>query len=285
MNKIINTKQIAILMATYGGGKYLKEQIDSIIHQTNTDWTLYIQDDGSKDNTLQIINSYSDSRIVLVDVGLIRQGAGMNFLSLLNMVESDYYMFADQDDVWFSDKIEKSYSRIKEVENKGNIEKPIIVHTSRTFVDKDLNIILNNEFNPRKKSDETVIKKMELLKNPNILAIYTCVGGCTMMFNHNVKNYVFPYLNIRVHDSVCAMAVANAGGIISTIIEPTMYYRLHESNTCGVSSNKILPKLLHIFDSYKSNIKGFYIWKLYGKGNFFKFLYYRIKYFLVLRLY
>ncbi|MBR4154305.1 MAG: glycosyltransferase [Paludibacteraceae bacterium] len=125
MSKIQNNKSVAILMATYNGAKYLREQIDSLFVQTYRDWTLYIQDDGSKDATLDIIKEYSDERIVLVDVGLTRQGAGMNFMSLLNMVESEYYMFCDQDDVWFEDKMEKELARMKEIE--GGVKKEFLL--------------------------------------------------------------------------------------------------------------------------------------------------------------
>lgn len=285
MSKIVNKKRIAILMATYNGEKYLKSQIDSILQQTSKDWTLYIQDDGSSDNTIDIINSYKDSRIVLVDVGLTRQGAGMNFMSLLNMVKSEYYMFCDQDDVWFNNKIEIEYERMVEEEKKHSTQTPIIVHTSRTYTDANLKVKVENEFNPRHIPIEKVVKKIEILKNPNIIAITTIVGGCTMMLNASVKTIVFPFINIRVHDSVCAMAVAEKGGIISTIIEPTMYYRIHTTNTCGISDKRLLPKILHLFDSYTRNIRGYYIWKIYGKGNFFKFLYYRIKFFYIFRYY
>ncbi|MDH3069551.1 glycosyltransferase [Akkermansia sp. N21169] len=286
--KIKNNKEIAILMATYNGGKYLREQIDSLINQTFTDWMLYIQDDGSKDDTLEIIRSYSDPRIICVDVGLTRQGSGMNFMTLLNMVESDYYMFCDQDDVWFKDKIEKSYSRMKEEEQQHSSNTPIIVHTSRTFTDADLNVTLESEFNPNRRSDEVVKKKINALKHPTILAIYTIVGGgCTMMLNHQVKKLVFPYIHVRIHDSFCAIAVANAGGIISSIMEPTMYYRLHGNNTCGVDKSSLFKKILYLSDSYKRNIRGYYMWKIYntGGGGIIKFMYYRIKYFLLLRLY
>lgn len=285
MSKIKNNRPIAILMATYNGEKYLREQIDSLLAQTCCDWTLYIQDDGSKDATLDIIKSYDDERIVLVDVGLTRQGAGMNFMSLLNMVESEYYMFCDQDDVWFVDKIEKELVRMKRIESEKGTKTPIIVHTDRTHTDAELNVKLKSEFNTRGVSQEKLKKKIELLKDPNILAIYTIVGGCTMMMNRAVKEAVFPYISLRVHDSVCAMAVANCGGVIDTILEPTMYYRLHSTNTCGVSDSRLLPKVLHIVDSVRRNMRGYYLWKVYGKSGFFKFLYYRIKYFLILRLY
>ena len=134
MSKIKNNRPIAILMATYNGEKYLREQIDSLLAQTCCDWTLYIQDDGSKDATLDIIKSYDDERIVLVDVGLTRQGACMNFMSLLNMVESEYYMFCDQDDVWFEDKVELSYMRMKEEELKYGIDRPILVFSDASRI-------------------------------------------------------------------------------------------------------------------------------------------------------
>lgn len=272
-------------MATYNGAKYLREQIDSIINQSFRDWTLYIQDDGSNDETISIIIDYTktDSRIHLVDIGLSHQGAGQNFMSLLNMIESKYYMFCDQDDVWFPNKISDSLKRMQE-EEVLHPDQPIIVHTDRSHTNSELKVILKSEFNPRNLSITKIQRKIELLKNPNILRIYTIVGGCTMMINHKVKEIVFPFIGLRVHDSICAMAVANAGGCISTILEPTMYYRLHGNNTCGVSSSKLLPKVFNLFSSISANMKGYYIWKVYGGGNFFKFLYWRIRYFLILRL-
>jgi rhamnosyltransferase len=284
--KIHNSSSVAILMATYNGERYLNEQIESLQRQTFEDWSLYIQDDGSSDQTLRIINEFAakDHRIRLFDIGLSRQGAGMNFLSMLNVIESEYYMFCDQDDVWFPDKIDKTMERMKH-EEALHVDKSVIVHTSRTFTDEQLHVKLQSEFNPRGKSDEVIAKKIELMKNPNILRIYTIVGGCTMMLNHKVKEQVFPYCNVRVHDSVCVMAVANHGGVISTLIEPTMFYRLHSSQTCGVRSNKLLPKLLNLFSTLSENMRGFYIWKIYGGGNFFYFLYWRIRYFFILRFY
>lgn len=286
MNKISNIRSIAILMATYNGEKYLREQIDSILFQSCTDWTLYIQDDGSQDHTLDIICSYNSDRIVLINNGLTRQGACLNFMSMLNVVESEYYMFCDQDDVWFKDKIEKELHRMKEEEISSiNKHLPIIVHTDRTFVDVALNVILLSELNPHGISPDRLALKMKLMKVPDIIAIYTIVGGCTMMMNHAVKEIVFPFINVRMHDSLCAMAVANAGGIISTITESTMYYRIHPLQTCGIGKGKLLLKFLHLFDSYKRNIRGFYIWEVYGKDGLLRFLYYRIRYFLILKFF
>ena len=280
----MKNERIVILMATYNGEKYLKDQIDSIVNQTYEDWVLYIQDDGSKDRTLEIIKEYEqkDSRIKHFDIGLTRQGAGQNFMSLLNVIESEYYMFADQDDVWFPDKIKMTFQRMKEEENKYP-DKPIIVHTARSHTDSNLKITLQNDFNPRNLPTERIRRKIEKLKHPDILRIVTIVGGCTMMLNRKVKEIVFPCIHVRVHDSICAMAVANKGGIISSILEPTMYYRIHSSNTCGVSSTKLLPKILSPLKSISSNWKFYPLWKIYGGGSVFKFLYYRFKYFFLIR--
>lgn len=284
MNKITNPRPVAVLMATYNGEKYLRAQIDSILSQTFYDWTLFIQDDGSTDTTVDIIHSYQDPRIVLVDLGLSHQGAGMNFMSLLNVVESQYYMFSDQDDVWFADKMEKTYSRMYQEEEKAP-RKPVLVHTSRTITDSQLNVLRQSEFNPKQHSDVLVLKKIEKLKDPHIVAIYSIAGGNTMMINHELKQAVFPFCNVRFHDSVCAMAVTRAGGVWSTILEPSLFYRQHATNTVGVKTNtRIGHKLIHLQDSYRRNIRGYYIYKIYGyKGGFFTFLYYRIKYFMILR--
>ena len=80
MKKIINKKPIAILLATYNAGKYLSEQIESILHQTLKDkWTLYIQDDGSKDDTISIIQEYEKTILtkscILISGSLVKDVA------------------------------------------------------------------------------------------------------------------------------------------------------------------------------------------------------------------
>lgn len=151
MKKIINKKPIAILLATYNAGEYLSEQIESILHQTLQDkWTLYIQDDGSKDDTISIIQEYEKNYpdiIMHIDLGLSRQGCCGNFMTLLNVIESKYYMFCDQDDVWLPEKIKCSIEAITHY-LQLHPNSPALVHTDRTFVDEKLNPIQSSEWNP-----------------------------------------------------------------------------------------------------------------------------------------
>lgn len=178
MGKIVNNRYVAVLMGTYNGDKYLSEQIDSIFSQTYGDWTLYIQDDGSNDKTLDIIRKYADgNKVILVDKGLTRQGACMNFMSLLNMVESRYYMFCDQDDVWLPQKIELSMNRMKEME-RLHPDVPILVHTDKKRVDADLNVILESELNRKNEPAEKLEKLMTERNSLEQLRLGTFIAGC-----------------------------------------------------------------------------------------------------------
>jgi len=284
-SKIVNSKPVAILLATYNGGKYIRNQIDSIVNQTFREWTLYIQDDGSSDDTVAIIREYGEkyASIIPIDRGFTRMGPQINFMSLLSIVESEYYLFCDQDDMWLPDKIELSLAEMQRVE-AVNPGLPVLVHTDYQVVDEQLQVLIPSYWNPRRISPEKLEHKIKSLVTPGILAIYSIAAGCTMMFNRGVKEISFPFSTIRMHDSWIAMQTAEQG-IISQVFQPTMLYRQHASNTCKLSlDNSLWLKLRNIVSVYRSNMKGYHIWKVLGKGSFFKFLYYRIKYFLILRL-
>ena len=107
-------EQIDILLATYNGEKYLSELIDSILSQTYKNIRLIISDDCSKDNTREILDKYKkeDSRVIVYKQEQ-NQGYVKNFEFLLKKVESNYYMLADQDDVWLPEKVEKSLQKLK----------------------------------------------------------------------------------------------------------------------------------------------------------------------------
>ena len=128
-------EKIDILLATYNGEKFVKEQIESILNQTYENFNLIISDDASTDNTLNILEEYEkkDTRIKVFkkekNKGLID-----NFEFLLKNVTSDYFMFSDQDDIWKKDKIEKSINKLKE-ESLG------LVYTDLEIVDEKLNVI------------------------------------------------------------------------------------------------------------------------------------------------
>ena len=102
-------EKVDVLVATYNGEKYLREQLDSIIKQTYKNIRILISDDCSKDRTQEILQEYEKKddriKIFLHDRNL---GSNKNFEFLLRQVESKFYMLSDQDDVWLPEKIEKT---------------------------------------------------------------------------------------------------------------------------------------------------------------------------------
>ena len=127
--------KIDILMATYQGEKYLKEQIDSILNQTYQDFRLLISDDGSQDSTREILKEYvaKDKRVIVFlqpkNLGIMR-----NFEYLMQKVESECFMFSDQDDIWQKDKIEKSLLTMAKNDSD-------LVYSDLEVVNQDLELI------------------------------------------------------------------------------------------------------------------------------------------------
>ena len=149
MDQIKSEPIIAILMATYNGERYIKEQLDSLTRQTYPHWHLYIHDDGSTDHTPEIIRTFAQEHphINILEYES-QKGAKDNFLSLMKKVAADYYMFADQDDVWHEEKIEISLDRMKELESQ-HPKKPIIVYTDLYVADAECRrIVLENVEHP-----------------------------------------------------------------------------------------------------------------------------------------
>jgi glycosyltransferase involved in cell wall biosynthesis len=97
-------RSVAILLATYNGGKYLASQLESLELQVHQNWFVIASDDGSSDNTLKILEEYQDrwpEGKLTIRIGP-QQGYCMNFLSMTcdNSISADFYAFCDQDDVW-----------------------------------------------------------------------------------------------------------------------------------------------------------------------------------------
>lgn len=226
-----NTHTVCILMATYNGERYIKEQIDSILTQSYSNWILYIRDDGSCDNTMSIIKTYIQKypeQIFLLEDSLSSQNVKENFNILLQSVPKfDYYMFADQDDVWESNKISVLLDRILKA-NSYKIASPLLVYCDLKVVDSNLNII-----HPSFMEYSNLI-----LRNENQfeqLLLFNVAPGCSMMFNHALREKI-PRIpkECHMHDWWIILA-ANILGEIIFVPKPLVLYRQHEHNVLGAS--------------------------------------------------
>lgn len=275
MEQIKSTSTIAILMATYNGEKYLGEQIDSLLAQTNKDWQLYIHDDGSTDNTHAILQEYAQkhSNIHILEYESQR-GAMKNFLSLLQRVEADYYMFCDQDDVWLKQKVELSFKEMKRQEAACQ-GIPIIVYTDLYVTDAALNITCNSFW-------QEICLHPEFITTFDEMAASTAVTGCAMLFNQQVKDIVvFPATHATMHDAWITACTLRKNGKIVPISQPLIYYRQHEGNCVGSDDLNHIDLAYRIRNLRTMQRKN---WQLYrmlrslGYGSIVKFFYYKWKY-------
>jgi len=228
--------KVTILMATYNGEKHLKEQLDSIINQSYSNWELLIRDDGSADNTVEIINYYvnNDNRIKLIKDDLGNLGQCMNFNELMkNSKDSEYVMFADQDDVWLEDKIKLSLNKIKDVESKYN-NTPALVYSNYEIVDKKLDHL---RFPYSKNILDKNIQSRLLVQN--------WILGCTMIINNELLKNSIP-LSIKAdnHDYWIALMAAFSG-VIRFLDKKTLLHRIHDNNvTTNSETTKFKNRVL-----------------------------------------
>ena len=222
-------EKIDILLATYNGSKYLHEQLDSILSQSYGNINVIIRDDGSSDNTVMIIKEYEekDNRVKLLNDNLGNLGFVRNFEELMKNSTSEYLMFSDQDDIWYNNKVETSYMRIKAIEESNGKSCPILVHTNSK--------IMNYE--TRTKS----LFISDYAKNRSFENSFFnfFVQGSTMLINESLKREALPFSKeVYLHDRYLHLIVEFIG-IRAYIDMPTMDYRQHSNNEIGSRVNII----------------------------------------------
>lgn len=213
-------KQVDILLATYNGAKYIKPLLDSILSQTYSDFSVIISDDCSTDATVKIINEYTkkDDRIVFYkqekNLGFVK-----NFEFLLNQSTSQYIAFADQDDVWSSNKIEKMLSIIKTTGKS-------LVYSDMRRIDSDGNVIFDSWL--KSKSYPRVCGT-----NSKACAVRHFAAGCSQMFTASVKQKMLPFKeSVFAHDWVSVFCASELMGILF-IRDSLVDYRAHSENVYG----------------------------------------------------
>lgn len=243
---------IDILLATYNGEKYLKEQIDSILNQTYKEFRILIRDDGSTDETLKQIQLYMSKypdKIFLVEEESGYRCSANNFMILAMHAESEYVMFCDQDDIWLPNKIEDTLNEMKKIENQYGIETPTVVFGNYIVVDEKLNEITNIRAN------QIDNYKLDL----NHLLVQNYVTGCLMMVNKSLySNIKFYSPEILMHDWWIAI-YASSFGIIHHFDKELMLYRQHGKNFVGAVDIKSFKyRLNKIISPNTKNMKWLY---------------------------
>lgn len=221
---------VAVVMSTYNGQRFLRKQIDSIMNQKRIAVSLYIRDDGSKDNTVSIIKKYKENNIHLIKGQNV--GVGNSFMNCLYSAPRnfDYYCFADQDDIWDEDKISTAIDKIKDVMH------PALYCSNQRLVDAEGNTI-GHRYENGEKPD---LRPMKILNQNQ-------ATGCTMVWNRQLNELLVDkkrrpskeLLVKRIHDAWVAMVASVVGELIYDK-NAHIAYRQHENNVVGIRKENIL---------------------------------------------
>ena len=230
-------EEIDVLLPTYNGEKFLKEQIDSILAQSFKNIRLLISDDCSKDSTCKILKEYEkqDERIKVFyqekNLGVVK-----NIEFLLGKVEAPVFMFADQDDFWQPDKVQKSYDCLYYNESD-------LAFTDLEVVDENLNQMYPS-FNDYMLLTRKINKYIDSTK---LNYLYNCVTGCTLIARKSLIKYILPlpsYSKYLIHDHWIGL-MASIYGKVDYLPEKTIKYRQHGNNQVGTE------KISHGFTNLK----------------------------------
>ena len=232
------SNNVLILMSTYNGEKYLDAQLESLANQKKVKISLLVRDDGSQDNTINILKKWS-KRINLKYYSGKNLGSAKSFMNLIKMAKKySYYAFCDQDDYWDSDKLITAINFLKKTEDKPSL------YTSATrIVDEKLRFIVNHEVVSFKNFENAIIKNEAV--------------GCTEVFNYSLMRELKKYEPefLKMHDSwVCRVCYA-IGGKVYVDSVPHISYRQHGDNVVGYKEN-IFKKLSKQFKTaFKDKIR------------------------------
>lgn len=237
--------RVLILLATFNGAKFLYDLLQSIESQTHSNWSLLVRDDLSTDSTLEILSVFATKhpgRVNFVEA-LENIGSKKSFSSLFQNISNEpYIMFCDQDDIWLSNKIELSLTKLKSIEKTFGKLTPILIHTDLKVVGEDLSVSENSFWKYQKLNPNNSTKL-------NFLLCQNYVTGCTVILNNSLakKTKSIPSLAI-MHDYWVSLVCA-CFGVVGFIDESLILYRQHQSNEVGAKPRSLyafITKLLNL---------------------------------------
>lgn len=234
---------VVVLVSTYNGARFIEAQINSLLSQNYSPITIHIRDDGSSDNTREILSRYSEqySRVQCRYENNI--GVVSSFFELLrNSGESfEYYSFCDQDDVWQQNKISRAIEQMEAAAPNT----PLMYFTRVEYVDEKLNHLGYSAPPKRISYEHAMVENM--------------ATGCTIVINRSARELILSHLPViaLMHDWWMFLVISAFGQIIYDPV-PLILYRQHSSNVVGGTTyrfkaniDKILPFLKHAFNPRK----------------------------------
>lgn len=234
-------RSVALLLATYNGEKYLAELLESLVCQSLKNFRVFIHDDGSSDRSLAIIDSYTNKLSMTVIASEGGLGAARSFLRLLTEAGDsfDYYFFADQDDYWYQDKMQRAVQALQQ-----HRDNPALYCSKLELVDSQLNHICF-----------TASPRIFSLRNALVENVAT---GCTVAINratYKLATQSNPN-SIIMHDWWLYLIVSAFGTIIYDEV-PSIKYRQHGGNAVGSATSsyqEVLRRVRRFLSKKKTGV-------------------------------
>lgn len=241
-------KRVIVLLSTFNGARFIREQITSVVNQKKVDVFLLIRDDGSTDSTVDIIadlcKTYNNIKLIKGD----NKGCAQSFLSLMEMAQNqeasyDYIAFSDQDDYWLDEKLNRA---VEKLSTKRGIE-PLVYFSNLYIVDENLG------------NRKMMYNNLQPLLNKSHLMIENFATGCTMVFNKTALDVFLshPVNNLRVHDIRLFHMCLFLGDYI---YDDNAYilYRQHGDNVIGANfyrGQRLKSKLRSIRNLWNQHVR------------------------------
>ena len=246
--------RVQIFLATYNGESFLRGQLDSIVNQEYKSWELLIHDDGSIDNTIQILNEYENNypkKIKLLNDQRVFSSASKNFFHLIEnrSKEANLYCFCDQDDIWHKSKLRFIIERY--ISKEG--EKPLLIHSDLSLIDNKGELL--------EKSHNKLINYQKNFITKNKSYYYNPVPGCAMTINSALADKISYSKYMVMHDWWILLSAMQENTTVLYIDLPLVAYRQHSGNVLGYKKNNVLIlviRLLFKIPRYISNVKKAY---------------------------
>lgn len=221
------TPKVAILLSTYNGHRYIKEQLDSLLAQDYYEISICVRDDGSTDSTVEILREYAakDDRIILTEGHNL--GCAGSFFNLLCSTDAEIFMFCDQDDIWLSKKVSNAVTALV----SAGLERSLLYHTDLVVVDEALQT-LSSSFMVHQGIQIPQAHTLE------VLSLQNCVVGCTVAMTaalvREVKISKELMDGAAMHDWWLALFACCKGTLIYSQ-QAEILYRQHGANVSGAS--------------------------------------------------
>lgn len=224
----VKVPNVAVLLAAYNGAQYIKEQLDSILNQQGVNLSIFISVDKCSDATLSIVNEYLSKHpevLTILPYGKRYGSAGRNFIRLLCEVQFDsfeYISFADQDDIWLSNKLDRAVSEVRARGVDGYSS------NVTAFWESGKTRLVNKSFRQ--------VDFDFLFESPG--------PGCTFVLSKSLAKSIQAHLlsksnnleNVWLHDWYCYSFARFKGFSWYIDPEPMMQYRQHSTNEVGANS-------------------------------------------------